>query len=84
MKGGEHYSQIFALDAIMRIDPVEGLVYAITELRDEKAEVRRNAVITCIQSGDRKVIEPLKKLYRDNDFEVRFYARQGVKRLSRG
>jgi protein-S-isoprenylcysteine O-methyltransferase Ste14 len=84
LKGGEHYSQIFALDAIMRIDPVEGLAYAITELRDEKAEVRRNAVITCIQSGDRKVIEPLKKLYRDNDFEVRFYARQGVKRLSRG
>jgi len=84
LRGGENYKQISALDAIMRIDPVEGLAYAITELRDEKVEVRRNAVITCIQSGDQCVIEPLKQLYRDHDFEVRFYARQGVKRLSRG
>ena len=84
LKGGEHYNQIFALDAIMRIDPVQGLNYAITELLDEKEEVRRNAVITCIQSGDPRAIGPLKKLYSDDDFEVRFYARQGVKRLSRG
>jgi len=84
LKGGEHYNQIFALDAIMRIDPVEGLTYAISELLDEKEEVRRNAVITCIMAGDKRAIEPLKKLYSDDDFEVRFYARQGVKRLSRG
>jgi len=84
LKGDDKYNQIFALDAIMRIDPVEGLTYAIDELQDENEEVRRNAVITCIQSGDRRAIEPMTKLYRDNDFEVRFYARQGVKRLSRG
>jgi len=84
LKGDDKYNQIFALDAIMRIDPVEGLTYAIDELQDENEEVRRNAVITCIQSGDRRAIEPMTKLYRDNDFEVRFYARQGMKRLSRG
>ena len=81
LKGGERYNQISALSAIMQIDPVLGLPYAISELKDENVDVRRNAVIVCIQSGDLSVIAPLKTLYNDEDFEVRFYARQGVKRL---
>ena len=68
----------------MRIDAGEGLPYALAELQDEDVEVRRNAVIACIQTGDPQVIEPLKNLFEDRDFEVRFYARQGVKRLSQG
>jgi len=82
LEGGERYNQISALNAILEIDPDAGLSYAIAELQDENVEVRRNAVILCIQSGNHKAIEPLKKLYNDDDFEVRFYARQGVKRLA--
>ena len=58
-----------------------GLSHAIAELQDEQVKVRRNAVIVCILSGDPRVIEPLKSVFEDEDFEVRFYARQGVKRL---
>jgi hypothetical protein len=51
------------------------------ELQDENVHIRRNAVIVCILSGDPQVIEPLRSLFEDDDFEVRFYAKQGVKRL---
>jgi len=79
---GEYYNQISALDAIVRIDPAAGLPYAITELKDENVNVRRNAVIVCITSGDKQVVEALQKLFEDEDFEVRFYAKQGVKHLN--
>jgi hypothetical protein len=81
LKGSEQYNQIAALDAIMKIDSVEGLPYALAELQDENEDVRRNAVIMCIQSGNQRVVEPLKSCYNDRDFEVRFYAKQGVKKL---
>ena len=83
LQGGEYYNQISALNAILEIDSDIGLSYAISELQDENVEVRRNAVIVCIQSGNQKAKEQLKKLYNDDDFEVRFYAKQGVKRLER-
>ncbi len=78
---GEHYTQISALNAILEIDPDVGLSCAFKELQDEKAEVRRYAVIVCIQSEDPRAIEPLRSVFEDEDFEVRFYAKQGVKRL---
>lgn len=81
LKSGEHYNQIAALNAILEIDAGIGLSYAIAELSDENVEVRRNAVIVCIQSGDPRAIDPLKALFKDEDFEVRFYAKQGVKCL---
>ncbi len=81
LEGGEHYTQISALNAILEIDPEAGLNWAFKELQDEKAEVRRNAVIICIQSDDPRAIEPLRSVFEDEDFEVRFYAKQGVKRL---
>ena len=81
LKGGEYYNQIAALNAILEIDAGIGLSYAIAELSDKHVEVRRNAVIVCIQSGDPRAIEPLSLLFEDEDFEVRFYAKQGVERL---
>jgi protein-S-isoprenylcysteine O-methyltransferase Ste14 len=83
LKSGEHYNQVAALNAILDIDPETGLSYAIAELQDEEVKVRRNAVIVCILSGDPRVIEPLKSVFEDEDFEVRFYAKQGVKRLEK-
>ena len=83
LKGGEHYNQISALAAIMQIDPQEGLSHAYTELNDANVEVRRNAVITCIKTGDPAVLDPLTALLEDEDFEVRFYAKQGIKRLEK-
>jgi HEAT repeat protein len=83
LEDGAFYNQIAALDAIMKIDPGSGLTYAISELKDENVDVRRNAVIVCIQSGDKRAIDPLKPLYGDDDFETRFYARQGVKKLEK-
>lgn len=41
----------------------------------------RYAVMICILSEDSSVFKPLKALYPDRDFEVRFYAKQGVKEL---
>jgi len=81
LKEGAHYNQVAALDAIMRIDPREGLPYVYDELNDPQVEIRRNAVITCIKTGDPSVIEPLSAMLDDADFEVRFYAKQGIKRL---
>jgi protein-S-isoprenylcysteine O-methyltransferase Ste14 len=81
LKGGERYNQIAALSAILQIDPDIGLNHAINELQDENVDVRRNAVIICILSGDPRVIEALRSVMDDEDFEVRFYARQGLKRL---
>ena len=81
--GGEFYNQISALNAILEIDANIGLSHAIAELSDENVEVRRNAVIVCIQSGDTRTIEPLRSLLEDEDFEVRFYSKQGVKRLTK-
>jgi protein-S-isoprenylcysteine O-methyltransferase Ste14 len=83
LKEGEFYNQIAALNAIMEIDPHQGLPYAFSELEDENVDVRRNAVIACIRSGDQKAIEPLKRLYHNKDFETRLYARQGVKLLEK-
>ena len=81
--GGEFYNQISALNAILEIDANIGLSHAIAELSDENVEVRRNAVIVCIQSGEPRTIEFLSLLYEDEDFEVRFYSKQGVKRLTK-
>jgi hypothetical protein len=81
LKDGAHYNQVAALDAIMHIDPREGLSYAFSELNDPQVEIRRNAVITCIKTGNPSVIEPLSTMLEDEDFEVRFYAKQGIKRL---
>jgi HEAT repeat protein len=83
LEGGEFYNQIAALNAIMQIDPNEGLSHAYTELNDTNMEVRRNAVITCIKTGDPAVVDALSALLEDEDFEVRFYARQGIKRLEK-
>jgi protein-S-isoprenylcysteine O-methyltransferase Ste14 len=83
LNDGAHYNQISALNAILEIDPGAGLACAISEMEDENVEVRRNAVIVCIQLGNPEAIGPLKKLYGDEDFEVRLYARQGVKRLEK-
>jgi HEAT repeat protein len=83
LKGGERYNQIAALSAILRIDPDIGLSFAIAELQDDNEEIRRNAVIVCIQSGDARAIDPLKSVLGDEDFEVRFYAKQGIKRLKK-
>lgn len=81
LKAGRWVDQVAALNAILDINPDEGLLHAMEELQDELTEVRRNAVIVCIRSGDPRVIIPLKSLFDDGDFEVRFYARQGVRRL---
>jgi protein-S-isoprenylcysteine O-methyltransferase Ste14 len=83
LDGGERYNQVSALDAIMAIDPLEGLKYAYAELNDADVEVRRNAVITCIKTGDPVVVDALSALLEDEDFEVRFYAKQGIKRLKK-
>jgi len=42
-----------------------------------------NADITCIKTGDPAVLDPLTALLEDEDFEVRFYAKQGIKRLKK-
>jgi protein-S-isoprenylcysteine O-methyltransferase Ste14 len=83
LEGGESFSQIAALNAILEMDPDAGLSYAFSELEDENVDVRRNAVIVCIQSGDQRAIDPLRSLHGNDDFETRFYARQGVKRLEK-
>ena len=83
LKEGAHYNQVAALDAIMRIDPQKGLPYVFDELNDPQVEIRRNAVITCIKTGDPSVIGPLSAMLDDEDFEVRFYAKQGIKRLKK-
>jgi len=83
LDGGEWYNQVAALDAIFTIDREMGVEYAIRELQDEDLHIRQNAVIKCILSEDPQVVEPLKALFGDEDFEVRFYARQGVRRLTR-
>ncbi len=81
LDGGEHYNQVSALNAILQIDADTGLGYALSELDDDNVSVRRNAVITCIQTGNQAAKESLMALFSDEDFEVRFYALQGVKRL---
>lgn len=81
LKEGPFYDQISALNALMKIDQAAGLEYAMEELKDEDVKVRRNAVIVCILSENPAVLVPLKAMYDDDDFEVRFYARQGVKRI---
>lgn len=83
LDGGEHYNQTAALDAIMCIDPDEGVKHAYAELNDKHVEVRRHAVITCIKTGKPEVADALSALLDDEDFEVRFYARQGIKRLKK-
>ena len=79
----EFYNQISALDALMEIDPKVGLKYAISRLTEGDDKVRRHAVMICILSEDPAVIVPLESLLRDEDFEVRFYARQGLKRFGK-
>ena len=64
----------------MKIDPRAGSTYAASELQDTLVEVRRNAVMVCILSGDPGARDALEKVRDDEDFEVRFYARQGLKR----
>ncbi len=83
LDGGERYDQTAALDAIMRIDQEEGLMYAYGELNDAYVEVRRHAVITCIKTGNPAVADALGEMLDDEDFEVRFYAKQGIKRLKK-
>jgi len=81
LDGQEWFNQRAALDAIIAIDPCIGTDYAILELQDEEVQVRQNAVTQCILSEDPRVVEPLKALFDDEDFEVRFYARQGVRHM---
>lgn len=83
LEEGPWFNQQAALNAIMEIDTQQGVEYAIRELEDEETHVRQNAVTQCILSGDPRVVEPLRALSGDPDFEVRFFARQGVKRILR-
>ncbi|MGW8316368.1 MAG: HEAT repeat domain-containing protein, partial [Bacteroidales bacterium] len=77
------FNQRAALNAIMEIDPAAGVAYAISELKDTDVNVRRNAVMQCILSRNPQVVDPLSELFEDPDFEVRFYARQGVRLLTK-
>jgi hypothetical protein len=79
----EWFNQQAALNAIIQIDPERGIEYAIQELQDDDVHVRQNAVTQCILSEDPRVVQPLRGLFEDEDFEVRFYARQGVRRITR-
>jgi protein-S-isoprenylcysteine O-methyltransferase Ste14 len=79
----EWYLQVPALNALMEIDPFTGLQYAFSELNDEDVNVRANAVMACIRSGNPEAVEPLRSVMDDEDFEVRFYAKQGIKQLER-
>lgn len=81
LKSGAFYNQESALGALMDIDPELGVRYAMEELLDEDIRIRRNAVITCIQADSPLAIEALRACFEDEDFEVRFYAKQGVKLL---
>lgn len=83
LQTGPGYDQQSALNALMKIDPGTSIDHAILELQDEDVHVRRNAVIVCLQAGDSKVVEPLKGVFNDEDFEVRFYAKQAVKRIQK-
>ena len=83
LEEGPWFNQQAALNAIMEIDTQQGVEYAIRELKDEETHVRQNAVTQCILSGDPMVVEPLRALSGDPDFEVRFFARQGIKRILR-
>ena len=83
LEEGEWYNQVSALNSILAIDAGAVARCALQELNDENNEVRRNAVMVCIQTRDPLVIEPLKSLKNDPDFEVRFYARQGVKEFEK-
>jgi protein-S-isoprenylcysteine O-methyltransferase Ste14 len=79
----EWYYQVPALNALMEIDPVTNLHYAFSELNDPDVNVRRNAVMTCIRSGNFEAVEPLRSVLDDEDYEVRFYAKQGIKKLEK-
>lgn len=80
---GEYYVQQSALEALLKIDPAVGIDHAIRELKDGNVHVRRNAVLACIRSGNPRVNDPLRALFNDEDFEVRLYARQGIKRMQK-
>jgi hypothetical protein len=83
LEEGPHYDRVAALDAILKIDPAVGISYAIEALQDPEVKVRRNAVMQCILSERPEAIHALEAVTRDPDFEVRFYARQGLKRLEK-
>ena len=51
-------------------------------LRDESAWVRQSAVITLLQIGSPDTREALEAATEDEDWEVRVYAAEALKRLS--
>ena len=76
------YYRITALKSMMRIDFEKAKPYLYQHLEDEDSNVRREVVYMLLDSLPADAVPHLEKVTHDEDWDVRFYARQAIKQIN--
>jgi len=77
----EWYVRNAILQAMADIDFQNAKPYIYFALEDEEVRVRRQAVFIILEKLPPDAIDPVSMVLDDEDFEVRFYARQAISRI---
>lgn len=79
----EWYVQNAILQAMADIDFENAKPYIYFALEDEEVRVRRQAVFIILEKLPLDAIDPVSRVLDDEDFEVRFYARQALNQIEK-
>ncbi len=77
------YQYAEALRGMMRLNPERAKPYIYMALEDESPLVRREVVNLLLESLPADAIPHLKKVIHDENWDVRFYAKQAIKMIER-
>jgi HEAT repeat protein len=77
----EGWVRITAVNAIVKIAPDKAVPYLLALLSHESARVRGDAVAIAYQLADPLTLPALENLMDDEDYEIRFFARQAIERI---
>lgn len=81
MKKPPWYQQTAAMRSMYQLDPDSSLLYIGNMVHDTDHRVRREAVFLLLKNPSIVSYQALKTVSEDEDFETRFYARQGLKKI---
>jgi protein-S-isoprenylcysteine O-methyltransferase Ste14 len=82
LKSKTWYHVTQALASLVSIDPDNAIPHVYQSLEHDHPQVRRKAVFILLQNPDANAIPHLEKMVCDEDFEIRFFARQAIRQIN--
>jgi protein-S-isoprenylcysteine O-methyltransferase Ste14 len=81
LEGEEVWTRIGGIDAVGTLGDGRGVPLLVPRLRDPADAVRREAVVALLRIGSARARPALERALTDDDWEVRVYAAEALKRL---